>query len=86
MLDPSLTAKIFQEMTELRKARTESLLTNRQVQILKLVADGIRYREIADQLCVSETTVNREMREVFNRMGVNDAAHAVSVAYKQGLL
>lgn len=86
LLDPSLTAKMFEELTELRKTRRESLLTDRQVQILKLVADGGRYRDIADQLFVSETTVNREMREMFNRLGVNDAAHAVSEAYKQGLL
>jgi DNA-binding NarL/FixJ family response regulator len=53
--------------------------------ILKLVSAGTRYKEIASTLFLSETSVNREMRNIFDRLGVNDAAHAVSEAYKTGL-
>ncbi len=85
-IDPAVTGKLISEMAELKKAHRESLLTPRQVEILRLVAAGNRYAEIATTLFVSERTVNREMRTTFNRLGVNDAAHAVSEAYKKGLI
>ena len=85
-LDTSLTGRLFEQVAELRKSDREALLSDRQVEVLRLVADGIRYKEIASRLFVSETTVNRETRAIFDRLGVNDAAHAVSEAYKRGIL
>ena len=85
-VDSTLTSNLICEIAELRKAHRESLLNPRQVEILELVASGTRYREIAHFTSLSPTTVKREMRDVFNRLGVNDAAHAVSEAYKKGLL
>jgi len=86
VIDPSLTSKLFNEVVGLRKAHRESLLTSRQIEVMKLVANGTRYRDIAKATYLSTTTVNREMREVFNRLGVNDAAHAVAEVYKRGIL
>ncbi len=85
-IDPSLTGRLVRELAELKGVHRESLVTLRQTEILKLVASGTHYREIAGTLYVSETTVNREMRNIFDRLGVNDAAHAVSEAYKKGLI
>lgn len=85
-IDPSLTATLVGEIAELRRARAEYLLTPRQMKIVKLVANGTRYPQIAGTLSISETTVNREMRNVYDRMGVDDAAHAVSEAYRRHLL
>ena len=53
--------------------------------MLKLVAGGMRHKDVASHLFISEATVNREMRVIFDRMGVNDAAHAVSEAQKMRL-
>ena len=85
-IDPSLTGRLVRKMAELERAHRESLLTPRQLEILKLVAAGTRYGEIAARLFVSETTVNREMRNIFNRLGVHDAVHAVSEAYRKRLI
>ncbi len=85
-IDPSVTGKLVREIAELKRAHADSLLTPRQVAILKLVASGTKYKEIASELFISETTVNREMRNIYNRLGVNDAAHAVSEAYKKRLI
>ena len=85
-IDPSLTDKLVRELAQLRKAHRESLLTPRQVEILRLVASGIIYNDIATRLFISRTTVNREMRDIFDRMGVNDAAHAVAESYKRNIL
>ena len=85
-IDPSLSAKLVRELAELRRSHSDSLLTPRQVEIMKKVADGFRYAEIAEELFISETTVNREMRNIYNRLGAIDAANAVSEAYRRSLL
>lgn len=85
-LDPSLTDRLFQQVTQLRRSNRRLLLTDRQVEILQLMGSGVRYKDIATDLFVSETTVNREARAIFDVLGVNDAAHAVSEAHKRGFL
>ena len=85
-IDPSLTADLVRELSNLRQAHRDSILTKRQMEILGLVALGSRYREIARTLFVSESTINREMRKVYDGLGVKDAAHAVSEACRRGLL
>ena len=85
-VDPSLTGNLIQELSELRAVRQESLLTPRQLEILRMVAAGLRYKDIASKLFINERTVNREVRRIFDRLGVDDAVHGVSEAYKQHLL
>ena len=85
-LDSALTTTLLREVAELRRSRPQSPLSSRQLEILKRVASGSNYRGIAGDLFVSETTVNREMRNIFDQLGVNDAAHAVSEAYERGIL
>jgi DNA-binding NarL/FixJ family response regulator len=62
------------------------LLTARQTDVLRLIAAGERHRQVASALFISESTVSREVHSIFDRLGVNDAAHAVAEAYKMGLL
>lgn len=85
-IDYSLTRRLVLDLTDLRRTQSDSLLTARQVEMLKLVSDGIRYKEAADALFISESTVNREMRNIFEQLDVKDAAHAVSEAIRRRLI
>jgi len=85
-IDPTLMPGLLHRMSELSRMVRCEVLSNRQWEILRLVAGGTRYKDIAGHLFLSETTVNREMRTIFDRLGVNDAAHAVSESYKRGIL
>ncbi len=85
-IDAAVAADLFGNAGPHARALKDPLLTRRQVDILKLVATGVRYRDVATRLFISETTVNREMRNIFDRLGVNDATHAVSEAYQMRLL
>jgi DNA-binding NarL/FixJ family response regulator len=85
-IDPSVTTRLVRELSELRKGNSGSQLTPRQLEVLKLVAEGNRYKRIAENLFVSERTVHREMQSIFDRLSVNDAAHAVSEAYRQRII
>ena len=86
VIDPSVTSSLVREVTGLRKTHLASLLTPRQLEILKLVASGSRYKEIASKLFISERTVHRETRAIFDRLGANDAGQAVSKGYKMRLI
>ena len=85
-IDPSVTTRLVRELSELRKGNSGSQLTPRQLEVLKLVSEGNRYKRIAENLYVSERTVHREMQAIFDRLGVSDAAHAVSEAYRHKII
>lgn len=61
-------------------------LTRREIQVLELIRDGNRNKQIADQLSISETTVNFHIRNVVDKLQAKDRTHAVVVALRRGLL
>lgn len=61
-------------------------LTARELEVLRLVADGQRNKQIADQLAISETTVNFHMKNLVDKLQANDRTHAVMIALRRGLL
>ena len=85
-IDPRVASRLVREVARLRKGLRESALTPRQVQILALVASGSSHKVIAEKMFVSATTVKREMRAIFDYLGVNDRAQAIAEAYNRKLL
>lgn len=67
-------------------ARLPGALTARQVEVLRLVAEGQSNREIAGTLGVSEKTVINHLTAIFNRTGVDNRAAATAFAFRHGLL
>jgi DNA-binding NarL/FixJ family response regulator/tetratricopeptide (TPR) repeat protein len=70
----------------LRPRASQRLLTDREVQVLRLVAAGKHNRDIAAALHLSEHTVARHMQNILAKLGVSSRAAATSAALKQGLL
>ena len=64
----------------------QELLTERELQVLTAVARGERNKEIAYQLGITERTVKAHLTNVYNKLGVDSRAAAVSVAMQRGLL
>jgi DNA-binding CsgD family transcriptional regulator len=62
------------------------VLTRRQVEVLRVVANGHTNAEAAALLSVSAETVATSLRLVYRALGVGDRAHAVAVALRVGLL
>jgi DNA-binding NarL/FixJ family response regulator len=83
---PSLTRGLVTEFAKLSRSSRSSVLTPRQVDILKLIAEGESGKSIGEHLFLSTSTVKREVRHIFDKLGVNDRAHAVSEAMKRNLL
>ena len=85
-IDPKLTPRLFGRLAELSRMSRYQGLSSRQQEMLRLVADGVPSNEVAGSLSISHATLTREMRHVYDLLGVNSRAHAVAEAYKKGLL
>jgi DNA-binding NarL/FixJ family response regulator len=61
-------------------------LTNREIEVLRLIATGATNREVADALVISEGTVKNHLSNIFSRLGLRDRTQAVMYAREHGLL
>jgi DNA-binding NarL/FixJ family response regulator len=61
-------------------------LTARELEVLRLIRDGHRNKQIADQLSISENTVNFHIKNLMDKLQANDRTHAVTIALRRGLL
>jgi DNA-binding NarL/FixJ family response regulator len=95
LLDPGVTRRLiehFRDRDQLRSRRElaapEGLreLTEREHEILLLVARGLANHEIAAQLYLSEGTVKTHVKHVFAKLALRDRAQAVILAYESGLI
>jgi ATP/maltotriose-dependent transcriptional regulator MalT len=68
-----------------KQARHIAGLTERELQVLRLVAEGRTNREIAEALVLSENTVARHLTSIFTKVGVENRAGATAFALRQGL-
>jgi DNA-binding NarL/FixJ family response regulator len=64
----------------------EEDLTTRELEVLQLIRDGYRNKQIADQLSIAETTVNFHIKNLVDKLGAHDRTHAVTIALRRGLL
>ena len=64
----------------------EDDLTVRELEVLRLIRDGYRNKQIADQLAIAETTVNFHIKNLVAKLQARDRTHAVTIALRRGLL
>jgi DNA-binding NarL/FixJ family response regulator len=64
----------------------EEDLTARELEVLRLIQEGHRNKQIADQLGIAETTVNFHIKNIVEKLHANDRTHAVTIAMRRGLL
>lgn len=74
---------IAQQLAD-RVARNQ--LSSREVEILQLIANGMKNREIADTLCISQHTVRNHVNNVLEKLNSRDRTEAVTIALRQGLV
>ena len=90
LLAPSVTRRLINEFAdrgadEVVDIRLDSL-TEREQEVLKLVAQGLSNAEIAAELVVEETTIKTHVRHVLQKLGLRDRVQAVVAAYEGGLV
>jgi DNA-binding NarL/FixJ family response regulator len=76
---PDVAARLAEHMAD-------DDLTTRELEVLRLIRDGYRNKQIADQLAIAETTVNFHIKNLVDKLGANYRTHAVTIAVRRGLL
>lgn len=64
----------------------DEVLTQREEQVLRLVAHGNRNKQVAVQLSIADETVRMHMKNILSKLAANDRTHAVTIAVKRGML
>jgi DNA-binding NarL/FixJ family response regulator len=71
---------------ELGEHSLEDALTEREIQVLKMVASGTPNKVIACDLALAEPTVKSHLKNIFQKLGANDRTHAVTIAMRRGYI
>lgn len=71
---------------ELAEHATDEELTAREIDILRLIADGNANKQIADQLSIAEATVKSHMTNILAKLNANDRTHAVAIGLRRGII
>ena len=83
VLSPAVARRL---MGRVRRPAPVADLSQRELDVLRLVADGATNREAAAQLFVSEATIKTHLLHIYEKLGVRDRAAAVGEAYRRRLL
>jgi DNA-binding NarL/FixJ family response regulator len=94
LINPSMAAKLLTEFAAMAKRddeeRTEDLsaprLTDREMEVLRLVARGMNNRDIAKDLFISENTVKNHVRNILEKLQIHSRMEAVMVAVREKLI
>ncbi|TMR91514.1 response regulator transcription factor [Nonomuraea basaltis] len=82
VLSPSVAARLMNRV----RTPAPQLLSQRELEVLELVAAGNTNREAATRLFITEATVKSHLLNIYAKLGVNDRAAAVTEAFNRGLL
>jgi len=88
LLSPAITKRVIRQFTRIaRPAPPKELgeLTEREREILRLIATGLSNAEIGRDLYISETTVKTHVTHILQKLGLRDRVQAVVLAYQAGL-
>ncbi len=89
-LDPTIMAGVLNEVSGKskkgdREAEKIATLTNREREVVSLVGQGIKSKEVADRLFISETTVRHHLTSIFGKLEVSDRVELLLYAMRHGL-
>jgi DNA-binding NarL/FixJ family response regulator len=86
-IQPNMASLLFKKINgELDNQVKHSKLTKREIEVLKLITQGLLNKEIADQLCISEKTVKNHVSNIFKKIEVSDRTQAAVYAIKNNIV
>ncbi|MBN1289242.1 MAG: response regulator transcription factor [Actinobacteria bacterium] len=87
VLHPEATAQLLKEFVSLSRNQTREYgLSDREMEVLQLLADGNTNKEIAKELWISEQTVKTHVAHIFDKLGTKDRTETVAHALRSGLV
>jgi DNA-binding NarL/FixJ family response regulator len=82
VLSPGIVSRLLDQVRQPGK----ETVSQRELEVLQLIAVGATNRDVAERLFISEATVKTHLLHIYAKLGVNDRAAAVGTAFDQGLL
>ncbi|HEX2913766.1 MAG TPA: response regulator transcription factor [Chloroflexia bacterium] len=86
LMQPSLTARVFNLLAQRESKESDASLTERELEVIRLIAQGDRNKEIAQKMAVSEGTVKSYVASILQKFGVSDRTQAAMYAVQKGLI
>lgn len=86
LTQPAITARLFKLLAQDNAKKSELALTDRELDVLKLVARGDRNKEIAAKLSISESTVKSYVTTIMQKFNVTDRTEAAIYAVQKGII
>lgn len=86
LLQPAVATKLLNRVGDLLRGEREETLTEREMQVLALMAKGYRNKEIAKDLFITERTVKFHANILFQKLNVDSRTEAVSQALQRGII
>jgi DNA-binding NarL/FixJ family response regulator len=86
VLSPELTEKVFASLRRARASHSQSLLSDREVEVLNFMVKGLTTHQIAESLFISDNTVKTHIRHILEKLEANNRAKAVDKARELGIL
>ena len=90
LISPSMAVKLIDEFKQMSKPEREQgpalRLTERELEVLRLVAKGLNNREVAKELFISENTVKNHVRNILEKLQLHSRMEAVMYAMREKLL
>ena len=84
--DPRIAHVVLRRFSPQAVPATSSPLTPRELDVLRLIADGVGNAEIAERLHLGLGTVKGHVRDILEKLSASDRAHAAVTAFRRGLL
>ena len=88
VLHPQITARLLEEVGSPAKQRSAifTLLSERELEVLTLIAAGRNNTQIASELIISPTTAKRHVSNILSKLGLADRTQAAVLAWREGLV
>lgn len=92
VLSPKLVGRLLEQVNRLQsqvlapKGLRLTGLSDREVEVLRMMSQGMAVREIAEKLCYSERTIKNTLHEVVSRFHLRNRTHAVAFALREGMI
>lgn len=86
ILDPGVARRVFEGQLGRPNSDGDEAISPREHEVLELMARGMRNREIAQELWISEPTVKTHVSHIIRKLGQSDRTQAILVAMKRGLV
>ena len=87
LIQPVVASRVLDKLAELsRKTPAADVLSEREIEVLRLMAKGVSNKDIADHLSITKSTVKTHITSIFQKLNVTTRTEAVTTAFKKGII